>query len=134
MNQDTIMMGWRHSILSRLDEERPTSVASHAERVRWLAAHLDEYVERWIGFVEHPVMVEGPTSQAFESDQFAIIGLAIELIGQELREQGIGDPGAARWNRLEQAHRDLQSSRDLGRRGELRTASSDFLAHMTSIA
>jgi hypothetical protein len=134
MNQDTTMTGWRQSILSRLEAERPASVASHAERVRWLAAHLDEYVDRWIGFAEHPVIAEGPASQAFESDQFAIIGLAVELVGREMREHGIEDPGAALWDRVEQAHRDLESSRDLERRGELRSASSSFLDHMISIA
>jgi len=133
MNQDTTTLGWRHAILSRLEEARPKDVATNTDRIRWLATHLDEYVDRWVGFTEHPAVSEGPPSQAFDSDQFAIIELAIELIGQEIPAQGLEGTVAARWDRLVYAHRDLQATRDLMRRNELRMASSDFLAYVSAI-
>lgn len=76
---------WRESLITRLNEQLPDSEMFGRQRIRWLAAHLEEYVDRWLGFSEHPSVRSQPLPFLFESGLYRVIGIALDLIEREVR-------------------------------------------------
>src|SRR4051812_25170805 len=104
---------WRTSLLTRLNEELPQDQggASGNRRVCWLAVHLDEYVERWIGFIEHPAVRAEPQINLFESGLFKVIDIALELLEEEVRTVAFNSQTHQIWAELQAVHTELLQTR-----------------------
>ena len=53
-----------------------------AERATWLAARLEHYVDRWLGFCDDPTI---PLSALLSGDLFGVIEIGADLLDREMR-------------------------------------------------
>jgi hypothetical protein len=109
-------MEWRESINSRLEAALPRARFQGRERLRWLSAHLCEYIDRWIGFVDHPVMDSASPDRLIGDPLFGVIGVGIELLGEELALLSVPSPLTQLWEAVCETHRRILQDRDVNLR------------------
>jgi hypothetical protein len=123
---------WRSSLRAQLEDAVPRDRASGLDRVRWLAVRLIEYIDRWIGFVEHPAVVAEPRSFAFESGLFSVIGIAIEQVSAEAAVTELPSAAASALNDLVTSHETIRAKQDVMARHLLHRRSCEFLDALAS--
>lgn len=121
---------WKASMQSRLEQELPKAAADPIDRVRWLARHLEEYIDRWAGFVEHPAVASQPSTFPFESGLFVVIGLAVDLLQRELASTVLLGPAEETWNSLVSVHARMRQHLDLSSREHLQRLGGEFYAKL----
>lgn len=52
------------------------------DRLRWITNHLDEYIERWLGFAALPISPKA----LIQSDLFTMVEIAIEALEEEVAQ------------------------------------------------
>lgn len=121
---------WQHLMESRLEQALPSSTADPLDRVRWAASHLAEYIDRWVGFAEHPAVTSQPNSFVFESGLFGVIGLGVDLLERESASAAL--PGHAQETRakLVSVHKRLSEGRDLSLRQLLQQLGTQLCAEL----
>ena len=123
---------WRASLLNRLNAELPRHTDCENRRIVWLAEHLYEFIERWIGFVMHPAVQSQPTEFLFQSGLFAVIGITLRLIDEEISHRPLDQRTSANWATLLTTHRSLLRTHNVGMREKLRLDAERFLAVLLS--
>jgi hypothetical protein len=68
-----------------LDAETRKNAWGPEERMLWAMEHLDEYIERWLGFAAHIVSPQA----LIGSDLFTVIEIAVEALEQEFARSRI---------------------------------------------
>lgn len=122
---DDSFIDLRDSLCSRLNDELPKDSVAPPERVHWLARHVREYVDRWVGFVEHPSVTTQPIAFAFSGGMFLVIGVAMDLIESELAED-IRPETLAAWRRFARLYCHVRDTRDLSSREQLLRLAEEF--------
>ncbi|MFO0968489.1 MAG: hypothetical protein U0793_34175 [Gemmataceae bacterium] len=71
----------RASLRRELERQSQERLFSGTDRVAWLLAELDNYIERWLGLfaLNYPEATGGPSD-----DLFCMIEIGSEIIGDEL--------------------------------------------------
>jgi hypothetical protein len=123
---------WRISIISRLEHELPRAVADPLDRTLWVVRHLEEYIDRWVGFVEHPAVAGEPNSFVFDSGLFAVIGVAIEVLNEEISKVNIPTEARERWNALVALHTNMHRARDVSSRHRLHQLGSELYTKLST--
>lgn len=72
----------RGSLESRLEEAARARGLGAAERAAWVAAHLEEYVERWLGMLD---LLPSSASE-ITGDAFGLVRIGADVLTRELRD------------------------------------------------
>jgi hypothetical protein len=81
-------------------------------RLRWLAEHLEEYVDRWLGFC---AVAPESTLSLVTAPGFGVIELGAEALGEELSDAPVPPDVNAAWQGFLSS---LSKVRERGGRGE----------------
>lgn len=69
------------SLTERLASEAAEKNYTPLQRLIWLAEHVEEYVDRWLGLLE---LGSWPWSEIIEHDLFEVIAIGSDLLSKEL--------------------------------------------------
>jgi hypothetical protein len=72
---------WKSLLTSHLEEAKLPSCFA---RLKWLCSHMDEYLERFVGFVKLGTV---PIAKLVDGDLFVIIRVAVEVIDEKLIQE-----------------------------------------------
>jgi hypothetical protein len=72
----------RSSFQTELESEALRNAWDQSERVRWILDHLDEYIERWLGFSALRIN----SRSLIKSDLFTVVDVAVEALEQEFAQ------------------------------------------------
>lgn len=125
---------WRQSLIVRLEDALPRGSTHPNRRIHWLAVHLDEYVDRWIGFAEHPAMRDPPPASLFTSGLFSVIGIAIDLIEAEAPATALPGPVCTAWSELLASYAELLRTHGPAARDRFRSVTSRFSREIATMA
>ena len=98
---------WKSLLTSHLEEANlPSCLAA----LKWLCAHMDEYLERFVGFVKLGTV---PIAKLVDGDLFIIIRVAVEVIEEKLiQESRIDRPIREQWTEFKNTVIWMQQARD----------------------
>jgi hypothetical protein len=74
----------RALFLADLDTDARKNAWDAKGRVLWIMDHLDEYIERWLGFASLRISPQA----LIQSDLFTVVDVAIEVLEQEFEGNG----------------------------------------------
>jgi hypothetical protein len=72
---------WRASLIDHLREAK---LPSRLAALKWLCTHMDDYLERFIGFVQSGTL---STDKIVEGDLFVIVQVATGIIDEQLMKE-----------------------------------------------
>jgi hypothetical protein len=88
-----------------------TEAANHDwgmnDRLRWITKHLDEYIERWLGFAALPISPRA----LIQSDLFTMVEIAVDALEEEVA-QTAGARGALPLGEIRAAVEALRKEED----------------------
>lgn len=98
---------WKALLIALLQE---ANTSTHLAALKWLSTHMDEYLERFSGFVELGTV---PIGKIVESDLFVIVRVAIDVIEQQLLEEPqINSSIQKQWSEFQNAVSWMQMNQD----------------------
>jgi len=98
---------WKSLLTSLLEE---ANLPSGSAALMWLCVHMDEYLERFVGFVKLETV---PIAKLVDGDLFIIIHVAVEVVEEKLtQEPEIDRSIRKRWTEFKNTVAWMQQARD----------------------
>jgi hypothetical protein len=65
-------------------------------RIRWLIDHVEEYIDRWVGFCDLP---NSSMTSLMNGDFFGVVEIGLKVLGEELANIKMSPEAEATWKR-----------------------------------
>lgn len=129
MEQDR-RMEMRDSIERALElETQQRSLDAHA-RVVWLAAQLEEYIDRWLGFCALPSLT---MPALLQSDLFAAVEIGSAVVSENITRSHMRADAQSTWGIFLAALDEVRGARDKQQAKRLKEALIPFRAALASV-
>jgi hypothetical protein len=97
---------WKASLIDLLQEANPQS---RMATLRWLGVHMDDYLERFAGFVKLGTI---PIAKLVEGDLFIIIQAAVEVFDECLQKPTMDETIQTQWSEFKNSVLWMERVRD----------------------
>jgi regulator of protease activity HflC (stomatin/prohibitin superfamily) len=95
MDDDARKEELRNLLLTELEIQSARGRFDPGQRLGWLAEHLEEYVDRWLGFVALP---SWPMSHLLRFDGFVMVEIGTEVLDAEIKRAAPPPNVLLAWN------------------------------------